>query len=142
MNRQNKQNFVRRQTITLIEIMIVVLIIGMLASLAVPKIMDNLERAKVETTKANLETLKSAVNQYNIDNQEYPSALQELLAKHSKNGRGYLDQRALPKDGWNQDFIYTVGGDMGFDIISYGADKQQGGEGFDEDISCFGKEEE
>lgn len=141
MNNIKQHRHFRTHNFTLIEIMIVIVIIGMLASLAVPKIMDNLEKAKVETTKANLMTLKQAVVQYNIDNQEYPAALSDLLAKNSKNGRGYLDQRSLPKDGWDQDFIYTVGGDMGFDIISYGADKQQGGEDFDKDLSCFGEEE-
>lgn len=141
MNNIKQHRRFRTNNFTLIEIMIVIVIIGMLASLAVPKIMDNLEKAKVETTKANLMTLKQAVVQYNIDNQEYPAALSDLLAKNSKNGRGYLDQRALPKDGWDQDFIYSVGGDMGFDIISYGADKQQGGEDFDADLSCFGEEE-
>lgn len=141
MNNIKQHRRFRTNNFTLIEIMIVIVIIGMLASLAVPKIMDNLEKAKVETTKANLMTLKQAVVQYNIDNQEYPAALSDLLAKNSKNGRGYLDQRALPKDGWDQDFIYSVGGDMGFDIISYGADKQQGGEDFNADLSCFGEEE-
>ncbi len=130
-----------RQSFTLIEIMIVIVIIGMLASLAVPKIMDNLEKAKVETTKTNLKVLKGAVQSYYMDNNEYPASLSELLGKNSKNGKSYLDDRSLPKDGWGQDFIYTVGGDMNFDIVSYGADKTQGGEDFNEDLSCFGKEE-
>jgi len=140
MKKQSRK-LTRRHSFTLIEIMIVIVIIGMIASLAVPKIMDNLEKAKVETTKANLNVLKGAVQQYYMDNNEYPNALTDLLAKNSKNGKGYLDDRSLPKDGWGQDFIYTTGGDMNFDIISYGADKMQGGEDFNEDLSCFGKEE-
>ncbi len=140
--KNNRRNTVRRNNpFTLIEIMIVIVIIGMIASLAVPKIMDNLEKAKVETTRANLNVLKGAVQSYYMDNNEYPAQLSDLLAKNSKNGRGYLDDRSLPKDGWGQDFIYITGGETNFDIISYGADKVQGGEDFNKDLSCFGDEE-
>jgi len=135
LNRKHR----RYQPFTLIEIMIVVVIIGMIASLAVPAIMDKLEQAKVETTRANLQTLSAAVDSYYMDNNEYPNSLSDLL--HAPNNRSYLKDRSLPKDGWGQDFYYTVGGDKNYDIISYGADKQSGGTDFNEDLSCFGKAE-
>ena len=69
----------RRQNFTLIEIMIVVVIIGMIAALAVPKLMGNLEKAKVETTKSNLATLKTAVRNFKMDVGDYPTRLEELL---------------------------------------------------------------
>ena len=139
---KQQTRLVRRTAFTLIEIMIVIVIIGILASLAVPRVMDKLDQAKVETTKSNLRVLRGAVQSYKLDNGEYPQTLDELLAKNAQNGKGYLEDRALPKDGWGQDFVYLLpGNDTDFDIISYGADKAPGGTDVNEDLSCFGKEE-
>ena len=94
----------RRQNFTLIEIMIVVVIIGMIAALAVPKLMGNLEKAKVETTKSNLATLKTAVRNFKMDTGDYPNRLEELLTTNgSEKWDGpYLDMKSLPKDGWQK----------------------------------------
>ncbi|MBO7091171.1 MAG: type II secretion system major pseudopilin GspG [Victivallales bacterium] len=134
----------RRQNFTLIEIMIVVVIIGMIAALAVPKLMGNLEKAKVETTKSNLATLKTAVRNFKMDVGDYPNRLEELLTTNgSEKWDGpYLDMKSLPKDGWDMDFVYTLTGDtFGFDIQSYGADKTSGGDGVNKDLSCWGEEQ-
>ena len=133
----------RRRNFTLIEIMIVVVIIGMIASLAVPRLMGNLEKAKVETTKSNLSTLKTAVRSFKMDIGEYPASLEELLRTNgSEKWDGpYLEMKSLPKDGWDMDFVYTLTDDnFGFDIQSYGADKTSGGTGVNKDLSCWGDE--
>ena len=135
----------RRQNFTLIEIMIVVVIIGMIASLAVPRLMGNLEKAKVETTKSNLSTLKTAVRSFKMDIGEYPTRLEELLTTNgSEKWDGpYLEMKSLPKDGWDMDFVYTLTDDnFGFDIQSYGADKTSGGTGVNKDLSCWGEEQQ
>lgn len=129
------------RSFTLIEIMIVVVIIAMLAALVGPSILGNLDKAKVKSTKAQLVNLKNAVQQYYMDLSAYPNSLQDLLTNpgDDKWHGPYLDAKNLPKDGWENDFIYTVPGtdSMPFDIDSYGADKAAGGDGYNSDISCW-----
>ena len=131
----------RRRSFTLIEIMIVVVIIGMLAALVGPQIIGSLDKAKVTSTKVQLVNLKDCVQRFYMDCSEYPNTLDDLLVKTSnaKWDGPYLDAKNLPKDGWDSDFVYTVPGadSQPFDIISYGADKTSGGEGYNADISCW-----
>ena len=138
---KKKQNRRNRRHFTLIEIMIVVVIIAMLAALVGPNILGNLDKAKAKSTKAQLVNLKNAVQQYYMDMSSYPSALQDLITNpgNDKWNGPYLEAKALPKDGWDNDFIYTVPGmdNMPFDIDSLGADKQQGGTELNADISCW-----
>ena len=130
-----------RRSFTLIEIMIVVVIIGMLAALVGPRIIGSLDKARVNTTKTQLVNLKSAVQSFYMDCAEYPNTLDDLMVKTSnaKWSGPYLDGKSLPKDGWDNDFVYTVPGadSQPFDIVSYGADKTSGGEGYNADISCW-----
>ena len=140
--KSEKKNRVRRSNpFTLIEIMIVVVIIAMLAALVGPNILGSLDKAKVKSTKAQLVNLKSAVQQFYMDMSAYPASLQDLITNpgNDKWNGPYLDAKNLPKDGWDGDFEYTVPGadNMPFDIISYGADKTSGGDGYNEDISCW-----
>ena len=130
-----------RRSFTLIEIMIVVVIIGMLAALVGPQILHSLDKARVTTTKTQLVNLKECVQRFYMDCSEYPNTLDDLLVKTSnpKWSGPYLDAKNLPKDGWDNDFVYSVPGadDTPFDIISYGADKTAGGEDYNADISCW-----
>ncbi len=132
---------IRRSHFTLIEIMIVVVIIAMLAALVGPNILGNLDKAKAKSTKAQLVNLKNAVQQYYMDVSSYPSALQDLIINpgNDKWNGPYLEAKSLPKDGWDNDFIYNVPGadNMPFDIDSLGADKQSGGTDLNADISCW-----
>ena len=143
MEKNNKtfRNKRRGNPFTLIEIMIVVGIIGMLAALVAPNIIGSLDKAKVKATKSQLVTLKDAVQQYYFDMSEYPQALDNLLVNpgNDKWDGPYLDAKNLPKDGWDNDFQYSVPGsdNMAFEIMSLGADKQSGGTGYNEDISCW-----
>lgn len=141
MNRRRICKRCFRRCFTLIEIMIVVVIIGMLAALVGPQIIGNLDKARVQTTKAQLVNLKDAVQRYYMDCSEYPATLQDLLTKSSNDkwSGPYLDAKNIPKDGWDNEFQYTCPGadNMPFDIDSYGADKSSGGEGYNADLSCW-----
>ena len=139
--KNRRRNRALHHPFTLIEIMIVVVIIGMLAALVGPRIIGSLDKARVSTTKTQLVNLKGAVQQFYMDCAEYPNTLDDLMVKTSnaKWSGPYLDGKSLPKDGWDNDFVYTVPGadDLPFDIISYGADKTAGGEDYNADISCW-----
>ncbi|MDZ7762792.1 MAG: type II secretion system major pseudopilin GspG [Desulfovermiculus sp.] len=132
---------------SLIELMIVVVILGLLAGMLVPRIMDRPQEAKVTKTKTDIRTLESALRFYRLDNGHYPTTKQGLQALISRpetkpqpqNWRsgGYLETSSLPRDPWGNTYIYRCPGDAqrDFEIISLGADGQEGGEGFDQDIT-------
>lgn len=129
-----------RRPFTLIEIMIVVVIIGMLAALVGPNLTRRLDKAKVNTTKAQLVNLKNAVLDFRMDVSEYPSKLEDLLVNpgQDKWDGPYLDSKTIPKDSWDQEFQYRCpGDDQDFDIISLGSDKASGGDGDASDLSCW-----
>jgi general secretion pathway protein G len=138
MKKRNQQRI--RRHFTLIEIMIVIVIIGMLAALVGPNIIGNLDKAKVKNTKAQLVNLKNAVQQYYFDLSAYPNSLDDLLRNpgNDKWDGPYLESKTVPKDYWDNDFVYQCPGDgEPFDILSYGADGRSGGTGKDADISCW-----
>lgn len=129
---------------TLIEIMVVVVIIGILAALIAPSVINRIDEARVTKARADLKSIEAALELYRLDNFRYPSGDQGLNALVSnpndpnvRNWRaeGYLKQ--LPKDPWGNPYIYTSPGANGapFDIVSLGADGQVGGTGPDADIS-------
>lgn len=123
---------------TLIELMVVILILGLLAAIVVPQFTGRTEEAKVSTTKTNIQNTETALRLFYIDNDRYPEQLQHLAEKPSYAKKfpedGYL--RPIPKDGWGNDFIYTPESNYKkYKIISYGADGQAGGEGYNADIS-------
>jgi general secretion pathway protein G len=131
---------------TLIEIMVVVVIMGILAALVVPKLMGRADDARITAAKQDISTLMSALKLYRLDNQRYPSTEQGLPALISKptsgpaaNGwktGGYVDK--LPKDPWGGQYQYLSPGIKGdVDIFSYGADGQPGGTGNDADIGSW-----
>lgn len=128
---------------TLIEVMVVVIILGVLAAIAVPRIMDRPDEARVTKAQHDIRALSSALNLYRLDNYRYPTTDQGLEAlvekpvgspepRNWKEG-GYLDR--LPKDPWGNDYQYLSPGEHGeFDLYSLGADARPGGEGVDADI--------
>lgn len=126
---------------TLIEIMIVVVILGILAAVIVPNVMDRPDMARVAAAKQDIAQISQALKLYRLDNQAYPSTdqgLQALIAKPATNPvpgnwRKYLER--LPKDPWGNDYQYLNPGVKGeFDVFSLGADKAPGGEGNNADI--------
>ena len=128
---------------TLIELMVVLVILGVLAALIAPKLMDRPDEARKIAAKQDIATLVQALKLYRLDNMRYPTTeqtLQALVVKPSLNpvpqnwkAGGYLDR--LPKDPWGHPYLYLSPGRNGdIDVVSLGADGQPGGEGNDADI--------
>ncbi len=138
--------FENEKGLTLIELMVVIIILGVLATFIVPRFMDQPEKARVAKARVEIESLASAVKMFKLDNGFYPSTEQGLRAlvekpsvgripTHWREG-GYLEKKEVPKDPWGNDYVYLCPSPNGdFEIISYGADGREGGEGFDADIS-------
>ena len=131
---------------TLIEIMVVVVIMGILAALIVPKLMGRTDDARIIAAKQDIATVIQALKLYKLDNQRYPTTEQGLQALIEKpttgpaaNGwktDGYLDK--LPKDPWGNPYQYLSPGVKGeIDILSFGGDGQSGGSDNDADIGSW-----
>ncbi len=133
---------------TLIEIMVVVVIMGVLAALVVPRLMGRTDDARILAARQDIATLMQALKLYRLDNQRYPTTeqgLQALVARPTaapipqnwKTG-GYLDR--LNKDPWGNPYQYLSPGTRGeIDVFSYGADAKPGGTGIDADIGSWGE---
>ena len=122
---------------TMVELMAMLIIIGLLATLVVTKVASKIDQARLVTTKANLKMLHSAVNQFKMDTGRFPAedvGLIELIQQPSDvkvfEEGGYLETTELPKDGWGHDFIYELFPESGkpFVIRSAGPDGQEGTE--------------
>jgi len=133
---------------TLIELMVVVIILGILAGLVVPRIMERPGEAKQTKAKIQIESLETAIMLYKLDSGRYPDTEQglEALVQIPETGiiptkwrkGGYLEKGKLPQDPWGNSFVYLSPGTHGdYDIISYGADGVPGGEGEDRDINSW-----
>ncbi len=128
---------------TLIEIMVVVVILGILASVVVPRIMDNPDKARVAKARTDIKALESALDIYRLDNFAYPSTDQGLEALINKpedapnwKSGGYV--KKLNKDPWGNDYLYLSPGEYGeIDIYSLGADGAPGGSGPNADIGSW-----
>ena len=133
---------------TLIELMVVIVILGILAGLIVPRIMGRPEEAKQLKAKLQIESLETSLKLYKLDNGTYPTTDQGLqalieppssgvLAPKWREG-GYIEKGRLPKDPWGGEFVYLSPGVHGdYDLMSYGADGVPGGEGRDMDINSW-----
>lgn len=131
---------------TLLEVMVVVVILGILAALVVPKIISRPDEARVIAAKQDIASLMQALKLYRLDNQRYPTTeqgLQSLISKpvstpapaNWKTG-GYVER--LPKDPWGNAYQYLNPGMRGeIDVFSFGADGASGGEGNDADIGSW-----
>ena len=135
---------IRQRGFTLIEIMVVVVILAVLGALVVPKILENVDKARVTRAASDIRAIQTALDLYRLDNFKYPTTeqgLQALVTQPSDptitnyRSGGYLP--SLPKDPWNNPSQYVSPGAGGrdYDIISYGRDGKPGGEGYDADIS-------
>jgi general secretion pathway protein G len=129
---------------TLIEIMVVVIIIGLLAAVIVPQVIGRVDDARVAKARQDIQALQTALTMYRLDNFKYPTTDQGLVALVQqpadptiRNWRpgGYV-QRGSTKDPWGNDYQYVYPGTHGgeYDIYSFGADGQEGGEGVNADI--------
>lgn len=132
-----------RRGFTMVELMAMLIIIGLLATLVVTKVASQIDKARVTTTKANLKILHSAVNQFKMDTGRFPTEEEGLMALVeqpsdviSYESGGYLETTEIPQDGWGNDFIYELYPESGkpFVIKSFGADGEEGGEDYDADL--------
>ena len=134
----------KRRGFTLIEIMVVVVIIGLLSALVGPRLIGQSEEAKVKTTRTQISQLEQVLGLFHLDNGFYPTTEQGLAAlvtrpttppeppNYKKNG--YM--KKVPKDSWSREFVYECPGRHGdFDLLSYGADGQEGGEDSKADLT-------
>jgi len=126
---------------SLIEIMVVVVILGILAALVVPKIISRPDEARVVKAKQDVLAVQNALDLYKLDNGFYPSTdqgLQALVEKPTSNPtpqdwKSYL--KSLPKDPWGRDYLYLNPGEHGdVDVFTYGAGGQPGGTGINAEI--------
>ena len=131
---------------TLIELMVVIVILGILAGLIIPRIMGRPEEARRMKARVQIESIETALKLYKLDNGSYPSTEQglEALVEAPSVGQlprawrdgGYLEKGRVPKDPWDSEFIYlSPGVNSDFDLISYGADGEPGGEDTDKDVN-------
>jgi general secretion pathway protein G len=134
----------RQSGFTLIEIMVVVVILAVLGALVVPKILENVDKARVTRAASDIRAIQTALDLYRLDNFKYPTTEQGLQALVTQpndptitnyRAGGYLS--ALPKDPWNNPYQYVNPGPNGrdYEITSFGRDGKPGGEGYDADIS-------
>ena len=129
---------------TLIELMVVLVIIGVLAALIVPNVLNRADDARATAARTDVNNLMQALKLYRLDNQQYPSAEQGLAALVTKptvgaiptNWKLYVDK--LPNDPWGRPYQFMNPGLKGeVDVLSFGADGQAGGEGKNADIGSW-----
>ena len=129
--------------VTLIEMMIVLVIIGIVAALVVPNVIGRPDEARVAVASADLRTISASLEMYRLDNRSYPTSTQGLRALTDRPSDapvppnwaegGYLPD--VPTDPWGNAYAYVLAaGSAGYEIISLGADGQPGGDGVDADI--------
>ena len=129
---------------TLIEMMVVLVIIGVLAALIVPNVLDRTDDARATAARTDVHNIMQALKLYKLDNQRYPTPEQGLAALVQRpstppvpgNWKPYLEK--LPSDPWGQPYQYLNPGIKGeVDVMSFGADGKSGGEGKDADIGSW-----
>jgi general secretion pathway protein G len=131
---------------TLIEVLVVIVILGILAALVVPRVLERPDEARVIAARSDIAAILATLKLYRLDNQRYPTGEQGLAALIARPAQppippnwkpnGYLER--LPKDPWGQPYQYLNPGLRGeIDVYSFGADGQPGGTGIDADIGSW-----
>jgi general secretion pathway protein G len=131
---------------TLIEIMVVIIILGILVGLIVPRFMEKPEKARIVKAKMQIESISAALKEYKLDSGDYPTTEQGLRALVEKPSIGKIPKKypekgyfpKVPKDPWGNEYVYISPVEHGdFDLISYGADSEEGGEGKNADVQSW-----
>jgi general secretion pathway protein G len=139
----------RNAGFTLIELMVVVVILGLLAAIVMPRVVGQTDKARYQQAKVQIRILEDALKRYKLDNGHFPTTEQglESLVRQPTTGTqprnwqrgGYLDKTDVPADPWDNAYIYISPGQHGpdYDLISLGADNLEGGEEYDTDIESW-----
>ena len=125
---------------SLIELLVVLVILGLIAGLVVPNIIGQTEKAKVKAAAATIQRLAMGVEAYYLDNGEVPERLEQLVTDpgNVSSWTGPYVKKSILKDPWGEPYQFRYPGEHGeFDIVSYGPDKQMGGEGKNADITSW-----
>ncbi len=129
---------------TLIELLVVLVILGLIIGIAGPKVINKLGGAKSDSAKLQIEELGASLDLYRLEVGRYPTTTEGLqaLVQAPSGATGwngpYLKKKTLPKDPWNNDYIYVSPGQHGaYDLSSLGGDKKEGGEGEDKDLHSW-----
>lgn len=132
---------------TLIEVLVVIVVIAILASLVAPNLFRNVDDARVSTAKAQIESFATALDAYRLDQGRYPTSAQGLGALWQKptidppaNWTTPYVRKAIPSDPWGHAYVYLAPGTVnpsGYDLVSYGADGQPGGDGKNADLTSW-----
>ncbi|MBT7410660.1 MAG: type II secretion system major pseudopilin GspG [Methylococcales bacterium] len=134
MNIKNKT----KQGFSLIELLVVLVILGLLGGVVGPKVMKYLGSSKSSAAKIQIEEFSAAMDLYQLEVGRYPNTLDALVNKPGDADRWngpYLKKKKIPKDPWNNDYVYTFPGEnLAFDLVSLGSDGVEGGEGENKDI--------
>ena len=146
MHRFRRRLRAARHGLTLIEIMVVVVIMGMIAGLVTTVVTGRLQAAKVETAKAQIRQFMNALDLFYLDNSFYPSTEQGLEALVTKPSTGQTPTKwpedgylpSVPKDPWRRDYVYiSPGTNAKYEILCLGRDGQEGGTGYDGDVQSW-----
>ena len=144
---KQKRTF-KRNSFTMIEIVVVIVILVALASIATPLYMNHVKKANIGTAKTQIKLLEQALTDYKLDTGKFPETddgLQVLVENTNEVEKwdGPYIKPSVPKDPWGNDYVYVCPGEHGeFDLMSYGADGVEGGEGENADITNWVQAEE
>jgi len=139
---------VNNKGFTLLEIIVVVFILSLLAAIVAPRIIGRTDDARIAEAKVQIKNFETALKLFNLDNGFYPGTEQGLMSLAEKptvgqipqkyREGGYLEQKRIPLDPWGNPYMYISPGIYGdFDIMSYGADGKEGGDGKNADIESW-----
>ena len=139
----NRSHMRSRSAFSLMELMIVIIILGLLAALVMPKLIGKSEEAKQDLVCIQMKSIKNALDYFKLDNGSYPDVEEglEALGKNPSEERypnyssgGYFEEGIIPKDPWRSPYIF-VPGEEGINLISLGADRKEGGKNENKDIT-------
>ena len=148
MKEKSRMSRLGHDGLTLIEIVVVIIVLGLLAGLVGPQIIGRVSEAKTSTAQTQIELFSVALDNYRLDNGRYPTTEQGLQALRQKpvsepapyNWRGPYLQKEIPMDPWGQPYVYRSPGDANpttYDLFTLGRDGQLGGEDEDADVTSW-----